>query len=257
MKLAVTGKGGVGKTTASALLALGLARGGRSVFAIDADPDTNLAAALGFPDPDTITPIVEMKELIAERMGTRPGAVGAYFKLNPTVEDIPGRFRVEHSGIKLMVMGMVKRGGAGCACPENAFLKVLLTQVILDSDDVILVDMEAGLEHLGRGTTGNMDGLLTVVEPSLRSLETFGRVRKLAADIGVRRVWPVANRIASDEERAFVVEHLDGTGLLGCIPYSETIVKANRGQASLDEVEPEVKEEVDGIIERIYALTRS
>ena len=148
-------------------------------------------------------------------------------------------------------------GGAGCACPENTFLKGLLTHVILDSQDVIIVDMEAGLEHLGRGTTESMDGLLAVVEPSLRSLETFGRVRKLAAEIGVRRVWPVANRIASDEERAFVVEHLDGVGLIGCIPHSETIVKVNRGQASLDEVEPEVKEEVDGIIERIYALTRS
>ena len=254
MKLAVTGKGGVGKTTTSALLARRLAHQGRNVLAIDADPDTNLAAALGVPNPESITPIVEMKELIAERMGTQPGAVGAYFKLNPSVEDLPEKFCIPFEQLKLIVMGMVKRGGGGCACPENTFLKALLTHVILDRDEVILVDMEAGLEHLGRGTTGSMDGLIVVVEPSLRSIETLGRIKTLAADIGIKRVWPVANRVASDEEREFIVSHLDGGGLLGCIPYSMGIVRANRGQASIADVEPEVIDEVDGIIERIDAL---
>lgn len=254
MQVAVTGKGGVGKTSVSALLARRWALRGRSVLAIDADPDTNLAAILGVPSPETIVPIVEMKELIAERMGTRPGSVGAYFRLNPTVADLPERFCVEHDGLKLMVMGMVRRGGAGCACPENTFLKALLSHVLLNPDEVVVVDMEAGLEHLGRGTAGSVDGLLVVVEPSLRSLETLARIRRLASDIGIRRIWPVANKVASAEEHRFLASHLPDDVLIGCLPYSEGIVRANRGEATLDEVEPEVRHEIDAILSKIDAV---
>ena len=251
LKIAVTGKGGVGKTTTSALLARRLVAGGKSVLAIDADPDTNLAAALGIPSPETITPIVEMKELIAERMGTKPGAVGAYFKLNPKVDDLPGRFCMDHDGLKLIVMGMVRRGGAGCACPENTFLKALLTHVLLDRDEVVLVDMEAGLEHLGRGTTGSMDGLVVVVEPALRSLETLERIRALASDIGVRRIWPLANKVGSDEDRAFLEKNTPEEGYIGMLPFSEGVLRVNRGLASLDDVEPEAWDAVDAVLNRI------
>ena len=251
MKIAVTGKGGVGKTTVCALLARRLVSQGRNVLAIDADPDTNLAAALGFPSPDEIVPIVEMKELIAERMGTQPGAVGAYFKLNPTVDDLPKKFCQTDNGLKLIVMGMVKRGGAGCACPENTFLKALLSHILLERDEVVLVDMEAGLEHLGRGTTGSMDGLIVVIEPALRSIETLDRIRKLAADIGVERLWPVANKVASAEERAFVESYLHDSGCMGFLPYSDGVVRANRGQAPLMDVEPEVWSEIDAVLGRI------
>jgi len=251
MKIAVSGKGGVGKTTVTALVARRLTQGGKRVLAVDADPNTNLAACLGFPDPDNIIPIVEMKELIAERMGTIPGAVGAYFKLNPKVSDLPENFCRESNGLKLIVMGMVKRGGAGCACPENTFLKALLSHIILDRDETVIVDMEAGLEHLGRGTTGSMEGLIAVVEPDLRSIDTFERIRRLAADIGVKNVWCVANRVSEDEERAFVRAHVPGDLLLGELPFSKHIIRSSRGQAPLDEAEPAVWEAVDCILRKI------
>ena len=187
MKLAVSGKGGVGKTTLTALLARRLVEQGRRVLAVDADPDANLAAALDFPSPESIVPIVQMKELIAERMGTRPGAVGTYFKLNPKVDGLPATHCLEHEGLKLIVMGMVRQGGAGCACPENMFLKALLDHILLGPDEDVLVDMEAGLEHLGRATASSVDGLLVVVEAGLRSVETLERIRRLAADIGLKR----------------------------------------------------------------------
>ena len=249
MKLAVSGKGGVGKTSIAALLIRRLVEEGRNVLAVDADPDTNLAAALDFPSPETITPIAEMKGLIFERMGTRPDAVGAYFKLNPRVDDIPDKYCIGHDGVRLIVMGMVRGGGKGCACPENAFLKSVLSHLLLGPDEDIVVDMEAGLEHLGRGTVAAVDGLLVVVEPSLRSLDTLDRVIGLAADIGLKRCWALANKVRSDEERAFFAEAAAGHEFIGYIPYSDGIVRGNRGQGSVRDVEPNVRREVDRVLE--------
>ena len=228
MKLAVSGKGGVGKTTLTALLARRLVEQGRKVLAVDADPDANLAAALDVPSPERIVPIVEMKGLIAERMGTQPGAVGSFFKLNPKVDDLPAEHCHEHEGLRLIVMGMVRRGGAGCACPENAFLKALLTHILVGPEEDVLVDMEAGLEHLGRGTAASVDGLVVVVEPGLRSLETLDRIRRLAADIGLRRCWPVANRVASDADRDFLAQKVPGETFVAWLPASEAIAAAER-----------------------------
>ncbi len=251
MKVAITGKGGVGKTTITALAARRLAEQGRKVLAVDADPDTNLAAALDFPSPEEIVPIVEMKQMIAERMGTRPGSVGTYFKLNPNVDDLPAKHCIEHQGVRLIVMGMVKRGGAGCACPENAFLKVLLSHVLLRQNEDVLVDMEAGLEHLGRATASAVDGLLVVVEPGLRSLETLERIRTLASDIGLKRCWAVANKVTSDDERAFLSDHAPDGGFVGSLPSSKNVVSASRGQGSLRDVEPEVWQEIDSVLQAI------
>ena len=248
MKLAVSGKGGVGKTSIASLLVRRLVEEGRNVLAVDADPDTNLAASLEFPSPETITPIAEMKDLIFERMGTRPDAVGAYFKMNPRVDDIPERYCIHHDGVRLIVMGMVTRGGRGCACPENALLKTLLSHLLLGPDEDIVVDMEAGLEHLGRGTVAAVDGLVVVVEPSLRSLETLDRVIGLAADIGLKRCWPLANKVRYDEERAFFAEAAAGHEFIGYIPYSDGIVRADRGQGSMRDVEPDVWQEVDRVL---------
>ena len=249
MKLAISGKGGVGKTTLTALLACRLVARGRKVLAVDADPDMNLAAALGFPSPESIVPIVEMKELIAERMGVKPGSPGAYFRLNPSVDDLPAKHCLEQDGLKLIVMGTVEQGGGGCACAENAFLKALLSHILLRPEEDVLVDMEAGLEHLGRATVSAMDGLLVVVEPGLRSVETLRRIERLASDIGLTRCWPVANKVASDDERAFLSAGVGGDGCIGWLPFSEMVIKAARGQASLKEVEPELWEAVDSILE--------
>ena len=251
MKLAVTGKGGVGKTTLSSLLALRLAGKGRGVLAVDADPDTNLAASLGFPSPDAITPISEMKEMIFERLGARPDSVGTFFKLNPRVDDIPETHIVAHGDVRLIVMGLVKQGGAGCACPENTFLKALLSHILLGPEEDVIVDMEAGLEHLGRGTVSAVDGLLVVVEPTLRSLDTYSRVVDLAADIGLRRVWPVANKVESDAERAFFEKSAPDLDWAGRIPFSPAVVRAHRGQGSITEAEPAVWREVDRVLERV------
>ncbi|MFW6158800.1 MAG: AAA family ATPase [Planctomycetota bacterium] len=253
MKLAVSGKGGVGKTVLSALLARRLVQEGRRVLVVDADPDWNLAAALDVPSPDRIVPLVEMKELIAERMGTEPGQTGAYFRLNPKVDDLPARYCPEHDGLRLIVMGMKRAGGTGCSCPENAFLKALLDHLLLNTNEDLVVDMEAGLEHLGRATARSVDGLVVVVEPGLRSVETLERVRRLAADIGLDRCWPVANKVANEDDRAFLSEAVPGDGLVASLPLSRRVAAAGRGQGSLRQVEENVRQEVDALLERIQA----
>ena len=233
MKVAVSGKGGVGKTTLSACLARYLAELGHAVIAIDADPDSNLAAALGLSGQDTITPIAEMKELIAERTESGGDSYGKFFKLNPHVSDIPERFVHEHAGVKVLVMGTIREGGGGCACPENVFLKTLLAHLVLIGKETLVLDMEAGIEHLGRGTAAGVDALLVVVEPGRRSIETAHRVKRLAADLGVNRVFLVGNKIQSEAQADAIRQHSGGLAFLGMISYDDRI-----GQADLEGVSP-------------------
>ena len=220
MKLAITGKGGVGKTTLAAGLALSFAQDGKRVIAIDADPDSNLAATLGFPEPEKIIPLVDMKELITERTGVKPGTVGGYFKLNPRVDDIPDRFSQEHQSIKLLLMGRVKKGGSGCFCPENAFLKAVLSYLFFNREDVVILDMEAGIEHLGRGTAEGVDGLIVVVEPSMRSMETAFRIKSLAKDLKINRVFVVGNKVRSSEDIDLIRKNISDFEILGFIWYN-------------------------------------
>ncbi len=228
MKIAISGKGGVGKTTLASLLCLSFRRAGYDVLAIDADPDANLAATLGFPDPDGIVPVVEMKELIAERTGTQPGSMGMYFKLNPRVDDIPKRFGVSHEGIRLLVMGKVKQAGSGCYCPEGAFVRELVGHLLLEKKDVVVMDMEAGVEHLGRGTSGDVDAFLIVIEPGLRSLETAKRISGLAVGLGVKHIYIVANRVSGGEDRALVERFFAPEDIIGIIPFSEEIARSGK-----------------------------
>jgi CO dehydrogenase maturation factor len=234
VKIAITGKGGVGKTTLSAGLALLFARGGARVIAVDADPDSNLAATLGYPDPEGITPISEMKEMIAQRTGAQSGVAGSYFSLNPRVDDIPESFCPQHEGIRLLVMGGGSRaGGSGCLCPENAFLRALMSHLLFGRQDVVILDMEAGVEHLTRGTARGVDVLVVVVEPGGRSLETAGRIRKLGADLGIGKVWAAANKVRDEGDRRFILQELEGLEVVTFIPYQDEIVESGKGRGGV------------------------
>lgn len=182
-KIAITGKGGVGKTTLAALLAHIYAEAGHPVIAIDADPAASLAYALGLPEElaAQVSPIVEMEELIYERTGAKPGTSGGFFTLNPRVDDIPDRFSVLHRGVRLLQLGTVSKGGSGCICPESAVLKTLVTYVILYRNEVMILDMDAGVEHLGRATASEVDAFLIVAEPGRRSLSTARTIQRLDA----------------------------------------------------------------------------
>jgi len=243
MKLAVSGKGGVGKTLLVSLLSKIFAESGYSVLAIDADPNANLAATLGFPEPEKITPISEMKELIEERTGVQPGKTASFFKLNPKVDDIPEKYALERNGIKLMVMGRMKKGGAGCYCPENALLQALVTHLLLARNEVVILDMEAGIEHLGRATAKAVDKLIIVVEPGRRSVETAIRISKLAQDIGLQNIAVVGNKIRSQAEKEFLISNLPGFKFLGFIPYDQAIVDADLANLPLlDSSQPIINE---------------
>ncbi len=241
MKLAITGKGGVGKTTLSSLLAKAYAADGYKVLAIDANPDANLATALGIPPEQAqqITPIAELDRLIEERTGAKPGTVGAMFKLNPRVDDIPDRFSIAVDGVKLLVMGTVKKGGGGCICPESVLLKSLVRHLVLQRSEVVIMDMDAGVEHLGRGTTAAMDALIVVVEPGRRSLQTAQSIRALAQDLGIDKCFVVGSKTRSQADRQFIADNLPGFEVLGFIDYSEAIIQADRKGTSVYDTAPD------------------
>lgn len=230
MKIAVTGKGGVGKTTLAALLAQAYSDLGRQVLAVDADPSPCLAGALGFPSElrAKLSPISEMDELIYERTGARPGTVGGFFTINPRVDDIPERFSVVNRGVRLLEMGAVDIGGSGCICPESAMLKTLFTHLLFRKDDVLILDMYAGVEHLGRATVDFVDAMLVVVEPTRRSLGTAAQIKSLAADIGLTRLWLVGNKVRNEEEAAFLNKETPGMPVLGLLPADLAVQEADR-----------------------------
>ena len=238
-KIAVTGKGGVGKTTLAGLLAYAYVEKGAKVMAIDVDPSPCLADALGFPEELTrdLVPIAEMDELIYERTGAKPGTTGGYFKLNPKVDDLPDRFSVSHRGIRLLELGAVELGGSGCICPESAMLKTLVSHLIFYRDDFLIMDMYAGVEHLGRATAGMVDAMLVVAEPGKRSLGTAAQIAKLAQDIGIKNLYLVGNKMRNEADVEFLRNNSPGLPVLGSLPATMDVVDADlKGEPVFDAV---------------------
>ena len=249
MKIAVTGKGGVGKTTLSSTLARLYADEGRTVLAADVDPDANLGLALGLSqeEVDAIIPISKMRDLAKERTGASDD--NRFYKLNPYVADIPEKFAKTVNGVKLLVMGTVDVGGSGCVCPEHVMLKSILSSLTYRKNDVVIMDMEAGLEHLGRGTAMNMDQFIVVIEPGARSVQTYRNVKRLANDLGVKRVRVVANKIRDDRDEEFIRGAIPAEDLLGCIHYNPEIMDADRNGKSPYDFSPAAIEEIRRIKE--------
>jgi len=227
MKLAIVGKGGAGKTTLAAALARRLAASGRSVVAVDADPDGNLASALGIAEGSVPQPIAQMRDLVLERTGAKNEGAGLMFKLNPQVDDLPERFSVDAGGVQLIVLGTVESGGKGCLCPESAVLKALLQHLLLRVTDDVILDMEAGLEHMGRASAGGVDAMITVVEPGMRSVQTAARIRKLAGDIGIKQTFVVANKISRQHESDVLRRALGEQVIIGVLPHSAELARAD------------------------------
>ncbi|MDP2659532.1 MAG: AAA family ATPase [Dehalococcoidia bacterium] len=256
MKLASTGKGGVGKTTLASLLARVYAAQGRTILAIDADPDANLAAALGYAPEEfsKITPVSEMSELIEERTGAKPGTTGGYFKINPRVDDIPDRFSASRNGVKLLVMGGIKKGGGGCICPESVLLRSLVNHLILYQKDVVIMDMEAGIEHLGRATAQSVDAFIVVVEPGQRSFQTARSIRRLAKEIGIERTFVVGSKVMGDDDRRLVAESLPDFEVLGFLSYSSLVQRADMLGQSVYDTDPNAAREAADIASRLEQI---
>jgi CO dehydrogenase maturation factor len=253
MKVAISGKGGVGKTTLAGVMSRILADQGYKVLSIDADPDSNLASAIGIEPGKLkeIQPLAQMKEFIEERTGSKRGAYGSFFKMNPKVDDIPERFSVSKDGIRLLVLGTIPQGGGGCFCGENVLLKSLLSHLFVERDEYVVVDMEAGLEHLGRGTTAYMDALIVVVEPGQRSMQTARQVKSLADDLGVKRVYIVGNKVVAEPDIAMIKKHLADLPFLGYMSQNEKILEADKLGVSPYDLDDRIRSEVSGIIEAL------
>ena len=255
-KIAISGKGGVGKSTLAAAMAYVYVERGQNVYAIDADPDGNLAAALGVPGElaAQITPISELDDLITERTGAKPGTSGGFFRLNPRVDDIPERFSLVYRGLHLLTMGAISSGGSGCVCPESAMLRALVAHLTLQRDEVVILDMEAGVEHLGRATASAVDAFIVVVEPGLRSVQTAKTVQRLARDIGVNRICVVGNKVRGPSDEQFIGGSLEGLPVLGYLPFSNAVIEADlRGTSPYHSV-PEIASAVQGIVARLESI---
>jgi CO dehydrogenase maturation factor len=250
VKIAISGKGGVGKTTLAGVMSRLLADRGHKVLSIDADPDSNLASAIGIESEklEQIKPLAQMKEFIEERTGSKKGAYGSFFKLNPRVDDIPDHFSITKDGLRLVVLGTIPQGGGGCFCPENVLLKAFLSHLFVERDEYVIVDMEAGLEHLGRGTSAYVDALIVVVEPGRRSFQTARQISSLARDLGISKVYVVGNKMVGAGDIAMVNQHLSDLPLLGSMSFNETVMEADRLGVSPYDIDEKIRNEVGTIV---------
>ncbi len=255
LKIAVSGKGGVGKTTVAGILARLFGMDGRDILVLDADPASNLASAVGVEREVSLRmiPLSRMLDMIEERTGVRPGGgYGGIFKMNPKVDDLAERFAVEgKDGVRLLVLGTIKTGGEGCFCPESALLKSLLKHLVLEEDQYLIMDMEAGLEHLGRGSSRHMDVMIVVVETGMRSVDIALMIKDLAAEIGIDRVVAVINKVYSQEaaEKVRIILEDQGIPVMATIPFNPQLVEAD-----LLGISPMDLEGTDDVVEAISSI---
>lgn len=254
MKIAVSGKGGVGKSTIAGAIARILAEKGGRVLALDADPDANLASALGIPhsEQEKFVTLAQQIDLIEERTGAKVGQYGQVFKLNPEVSDVADKYAYDHKGVSLLVLGAVQSGGGGCACPESTFLRALVTDLVLFKDDTLIMDMEAGIEHLGRATSKGVDVMLVVVEPGQHSIDCAKTIARMAKEIGVERIVFVANKVAGKEDEEFLRQALPDKEIVAFLPFSNPVKHADRdGVGVYDCLDEETLRMYDEIVRRI------
>ena len=257
MKIAISGKGGVGKSTLAAALALLMAEKKRKVLALDADPAANLANAIGLPEDQRkrIVPISRQKALIEERTGAKVNQYGQMFKLNPEVSDIADKYAINYNGVSLLVVGAIEKGGSGCACPESILVRALVTNLVLHRNEALIMDMEAGVEHLGRATVSGVDGMLIVVEPGQRSVDCAKMIIGMANDIGLRKLYIVANRVTCREDETFIKNSFPDREILGVIPFSEKVRRSDMNGASvLDKIEPDTRKAFESILNNLERM---
>jgi CO dehydrogenase maturation factor len=253
-RIAIGGKGGVGKTTVCAIWAQLFAHDGLDVLAIDADPDTNLCSAFGIPAGQSPEPLIRMKDLIAERTGTTKDSIGMYFTLNPKVSDLPEQYWLKTDGVKLLVLGAITRAGGGCACPEGAFLKALLTHTILQREELVLVDLAAGVEFMGRASVQGTDALVLVVEPGARSIETAKNMANMARKLGIQHVGVIANKVTESAQMDTIRSALGDVIILGTLKYSRSLQEADMRRAPVFGADPEVTDELKRAKDRVTDL---
>ncbi len=253
MKIAISGKGGVGKTTLAGVMARILADRGRKVLAIDADPDSNLASAIGLSREALarLQPIASMTSMIEERTGAKKGSFGSMLKLNPKVDDLPDEMGVNYQGIKLLLLGCIPQGGGGCFCPENIILKNLVRHLLVKREEVLIIDMEAGLEHLGRGSTGQVDALMIVVEPGQRAMNTARQIKKLGEDLKIKNMMIVGNKVNSEEDRKLIEKELSDFPVLGYMSFNSKILQADKEGKSPYDIDEKIKDEVNTILNEL------
>lgn len=249
MKIAISGKGGVGKTTIAAGLINYFARQGFQVYAVDADPDTSLGMVLGLPEErlGTLKPIVDMRQLIAERTGGE----GAFFSLNPEVDGLLEDYTIKNGNILFLKMGAIKPGGSTCYCRENTVLNAMINSLLLKRREMVVLDMGAGIEHLTRGTSRGVDVMLVVTEPTLVSIQTARVVQQLARELGIERIKFIGNKIRQPRDREFILNHLPAEDVIGLIPLQTAILDQAAGVNSGDPLT------IDGIPELATSLLKN